>query len=318
VRDFDRAGQWCDRIAQLCDRENIWTVLTVSRCMYAPVLVARGHYAEAERFLQASIRHYDDYPHHAAEAAVWLADLRLRQGRVDAAVELLDRAEPEPGCRLVRATLALDQGADEAAAAHAQAFLRQASGDRFVERLAAFDVLARAHARLGERAPAAAALASLEQLSDLLSSASAAATVLRARAAVHEAAGALDQARACLEDAADMFERGGAPYEGACARIDLARVLELQGQTAEAVRERARGQQSLRDLRATPLDASPLTRRECEVLALIAEGLSNREIAERLTLSAHTVHRHVANVLRKLDVGSRAAAVSRGLQLSLI
>ena len=42
VQDFERAGQWCDRIAVMCDKQNIWTVLAVSRCMYAPVLVARG------------------------------------------------------------------------------------------------------------------------------------------------------------------------------------------------------------------------------------------------------------------------------------
>ena len=318
VRDFDRAGQWCDRIAELCDRENIWTVLTVSRCMYAPILVSRGRYAEAERFLEASIRHYNDYPHHAAEASVWLADLRVRQGRAAEAVELLDRAEPERGCRLIRATLALDQGAYDAAIIHAQAFLRQAPTDRFVERLAAFEVLARAHSRLHERDPASAALASLERLSEVLGSLSAAATVLRARAAVEELDGQLDQARVYLEDAADLFERGGSPYEGACTRLDLARVLEGQGLAREAVHERRRGEQSLSDLRTRPLDASPLTRRECDVLALIAQGLTDREIAERLTLSTHTVHRHVANVLRKLRVGSRAAAVSRGMELSLI
>jgi DNA-binding CsgD family transcriptional regulator len=60
-----------------------------------------------------------------------------------------------------------------------------------------------------------------------------------------------------------------------------------------------------------------LTRRETEVLVLIASGLSDREIAERLVLSPHTVHRHVANIRTKLGLPTRAAAVaaaaSRGL-----
>jgi pimeloyl-ACP methyl ester carboxylesterase/DNA-binding CsgD family transcriptional regulator len=64
---------------------------------------------------------------------------------------------------------------------------------------------------------------------------------------------------------------------------------------------------------AAPVEAngdSPLTRRETEVLRLVASGLSNREIASSLVLSEHTVHRHVANILAKLGVPSRAAAAS--------
>jgi len=53
-----------------------------------------------------------------------------------------------------------------------------------------------------------------------------------------------------------------------------------------------------------------LSRREVEVLALVAEGLTNHEIAERLVLSEHTVHRHVTNILRKLRLPSRTAAAS--------
>ena len=55
---------------------------------------------------------------------------------------------------------------------------------------------------------------------------------------------------------------------------------------------------------------SPLSSRETEVLRLVAAGLSNREIASSLVLSEHTVHRHVANILRKLTQSSRAAAAA--------
>jgi DNA-binding NarL/FixJ family response regulator len=53
-----------------------------------------------------------------------------------------------------------------------------------------------------------------------------------------------------------------------------------------------------------------LSRRELEVLALVAEGLTNRNVADRLVLSEHTVNRHVANILRKLGLTSRTAAAS--------
>jgi DNA-binding NarL/FixJ family response regulator len=58
----------------------------------------------------------------------------------------------------------------------------------------------------------------------------------------------------------------------------------------------------------TPL--GDLSDRELEVLGLVAEGLTNRDIARRLFLSEHTVNRHVANILRKLGLPSRAAAAS--------
>jgi pimeloyl-ACP methyl ester carboxylesterase/DNA-binding CsgD family transcriptional regulator len=65
-------------------------------------------------------------------------------------------------------------------------------------------------------------------------------------------------------------------------------------------------------------DESPLSRRETEVLRLVAAGLSNREIASSLVLSEHTVHRHVANVLRKLAQSSRAAAAAHATRAGYI
>lgn len=72
---------------------------------------------------------------------------------------------------------------------------------------------------------------------------------------------------------------------------------------------------------AAPAEAngdSPLTRRETEVLRLVAAGLSNREIASSLVLSEHTIHRHVANVLRKLGQSSRAAAAAQATRLGYV
>ena len=63
---------------------------------------------------------------------------------------------------------------------------------------------------------------------------------------------------------------------------------------------------------------SPLTPRETEVLRLVASGLSNREIAGSLVLSEHTVHRHVANILRKLAQSSRAGATAHATRVGLI
>ncbi len=69
---------------------------------------------------------------------------------------------------------------------------------------------------------------------------------------------------------------------------------------------------------ATEVGASMLTSRELEVLQLLAEGLTNERIAERIGLSPRTVKTHVQNLLGKLDVPDRTGAVARGFRLGLI
>jgi predicted ATPase/DNA-binding CsgD family transcriptional regulator len=65
-------------------------------------------------------------------------------------------------------------------------------------------------------------------------------------------------------------------------------------------------------------DVTPLTPRELEVLRLVAQGLSNSGIAGQLVLSEHTVHHHLASILRKLGVPSRAAATAWAVRAGLV
>ena len=62
----------------------------------------------------------------------------------------------------------------------------------------------------------------------------------------------------------------------------------------------------------------PLTRREREVLQMLAAGLANKEIAARLAISDHTVKFHVASILGKLGVSTRTEAVSAGIRRGLV
>jgi DNA-binding NarL/FixJ family response regulator len=67
-----------------------------------------------------------------------------------------------------------------------------------------------------------------------------------------------------------------------------------------------------------PVSLPELSPRELEVLRLVADGHSDRAIAEQLILSPHTVHRHVANIRTKLGQPSRAAAAAQATKLELI
>jgi RNA polymerase sigma factor (sigma-70 family) len=150
------------------------------------------------------------------------------------------------------------------------------------------------------------------------------------------AAGDHDRARTLLEDAADGFQRSGAPFEAAVARVELATSLAGLGQAGEAEREAEAALARLLELGAVveaerarrtrdacargdagPLALAELTPREGEVLRLLADGLTNRQIAERLVLSEHTVHRHVTNILRKLGLPSRTAAAAYAVRAGI-
>jgi pimeloyl-ACP methyl ester carboxylesterase/DNA-binding CsgD family transcriptional regulator len=70
--------------------------------------------------------------------------------------------------------------------------------------------------------------------------------------------------------------------------------------------------------REAPAAVGQLSPRERDVLRLVAEGLSDADIAKRLVVSPHTVHRHVSNILRKLDLHSRAAAAAHAARAGLV
>jgi ATP/maltotriose-dependent transcriptional regulator MalT len=345
VRDHERAVQWCDRIKEHSRKWGLKPLMAVCRTQYASVCMWRGSWEEAERELTSAC---DELaicrPAMTTDGLARLGELRRRQGRMDEAASLFERSGGHPIASLGRAALALDTGDPRSAVELAERHLRRLPARNRTERAAALELLIRAHAALGhghdlERARAAhdelRSIAEDARTSPLLASASLAAGVIASTA------GELDAARRALEDAVDLFDTSGAPFEAARARLDLASVLERLGRTEAAVAEADRAlaaltrldarfelssAQTLRDRLGSaprekdvaPIDTNRLTPREVEVLRLISSGLSNHAIAERLCISEHTVHRHVANTLSKLDVPSRSAAVACAARLGLL
>ncbi|HUA42262.1 MAG TPA: LuxR C-terminal-related transcriptional regulator [Streptosporangiaceae bacterium] len=101
------------------------------------------------------------------------------------------------------------------------------------------------------------------------------------------------------------------------AEYAAGRALGLAGALAALEREDERAGQA-HSAAVSGKAASVLTPRERDVLKLVAQGLSNSDIAQRLVLSEHTVHRHLANILRKLNLSSRAAAAAWGVRAGLV
>jgi predicted ATPase len=132
--------------------------------------------------------------------------------------------------------------------------------------------------------------------------------------------------------AAEAWSRSGCTYEAALALADadddtaLRQALDelhaLGAQPAAAIVARRLRERGVRGLprgprRTTRENPRGLTRREHEVLGLVAEGLQNAEIAERLVLSKRTVDHHVTAILRKLGARSRVEASAQAIRLGL-
>jgi DNA-binding CsgD family transcriptional regulator/tetratricopeptide (TPR) repeat protein len=132
--------------------------------------------------------------------------------------------------------------------------------------------------------------------------------------------------------AAELWRELGCPYEAALALADgddedalrtALEELQLLGASpaaaivARGLRERGASGLPRGPRRATLQNPAALTPRELEVLALVAEGLRNAQIAERLYLSRRTVDHHVSAILRKLDVPTRGQASAEAVRLGL-
>jgi len=108
------------------------------------------------------------------------------------------------------------------------------------------------------------------------------------------------------------LEASGEEISSAIQAANAGLVL-LDPEIAEALSERVPGATSL-----VVHSREELTARELEVLAMLAEGLANREIADRLRVSDHTIKFHISSILDKLGASTRTEAVTLGLRMGLI
>jgi DNA-binding CsgD family transcriptional regulator len=332
IADLRRASDWCRVVVEFTERQRFTPVYGWCRAIFAGVLMATGEWERAERELVESLRIYSSLGGIGSQvlALARLAELRIRQGRLEEAERLLAGCEDHPLALVPVARLRLARGHDSAAAAMIERRLTALPEDA-PARAALLAVLVEVALAAGATGRAETAAVNLNELAAALRRDN-----LRALAEVAAADVALardEDALAHLETALELFVQLGMPFEASQTRLRLARIfatssVELAVEEARhalstferlgAARDADEAAALLRSLgmpgRTAPRRREELTLREQEVLALVAEGLSNAEIAERLVISRKTAGHHVERIFRKLGLRNRAEAAAYALR----
>lgn len=342
LRDDERGAQWCPEILAFSRRIGAEFVGGNCRSHHGSILTRGGHWPDAEDELVAAVRRLarGPEPWHR-DALARLGELRRRQGRHEDARRAFEQAGEQWRALAGLAALRLDDGDPDGAVELVERALRQLP-PASPRRADVLEVGVRGRLALGELDAAARDTADLRAIAEAVATRPLLAAARLCEARIATAADDLDAAATHYADAVAVFEQAGAPFEAAQARVELAGALAAASRSSLAQAEARRAHAALVELgaegeagRAAALaerlaasdgaagDSTdgapcPLTPRQIEVLRLAAEGHTERAIAERLVVSEHTVHRHLANIYTRLGCSSRTAAVATASRLGVL
>ncbi|OAE03643.1 helix-turn-helix transcriptional regulator [Arthrobacter sp. OY3WO11] len=321
--DLERALEWTAALDSWC-RERPDTMAFSGQCQAhrAELFLLHGAWSEAlEAAAVAQGRSTKGDPWALYGGYYQQAEVQRLTGNLDAAEASYRHAarsghEPQPGLAL----LALARGD----AHQAQSMIRRAAG------LA--DIATRRHLlpALVQIELAVPDLTAARQAAEELATFARECPRPMIRAVAGQADGAVtleerDPAAAAqvLRQAWQLWLELGVPFQAACCRVLIGRACRDLGDETSALMEFEAAHAEFLELKAAPAAAwaaslmdhgegggvaGPLTRREAEVLRLVASGQGNRKIAAELYLSEKTVARHISNIFLKLGLSSRAAA----------
>lgn len=335
--DLDRARAWSDAADTLMEGRGCPYLFAECRVAHGRVLMLSGRWPDAETELSRAVAvTRGTFPGIHGRVIAGLAELRARQGRLVEAESLIEGADAPIQTAVAGAGLALRRGEPATAVAlvdrwfntepTASAVPMHAGGHgHSIEAATALGIKVEALLALGDREAADATAALLDQRgsANVRSIDAAHAALAGGRLATESVA-----AVRCFERSLELFAAIGLPLEAARARLELARALAPDSPQLAVTEARAAlgifdrlGATADGDIAAellrgwgapgryVPRSSARLTRREQEVLALVADGLTNPEIAARLHISRKTASHHVSNLLAKLGVRNRAQAI---------
>ena len=330
--DLRRMRQWTKALARWCNQIPPAVLFTgICRVHQAQLLTVSGAWEQAEREASRVCTDLQGIQVESlAEAHYAVGEVRLRQGDLAGAEFALEEADrlgrdPQPALALVR----LAHGHPERAKAMLDVALAARAGRPLV-RAPLLAALVEVTLDGGELEPAKKAAEELAVIA-----ASFRTEVLRARG-LQAAGGVLVAEDRCAEalpvlrEACRVWQDLDAPYDAARVRLLLARACNALSDTDSATRaldaaaevfERLGAKLDMRKLemlRRGPRLPDGLTEREAEVLALVAAGQTNRQIAEALVISHKTVARHLSNIFVKCGLATRAAATAYAFEHGLL
>jgi ATP/maltotriose-dependent transcriptional regulator MalT len=326
--DFERAEQWCRIVMEMAQRKDAKPLFPFCHVTYGAILTATGRWAEAEEELDLALRLFS-VGHRGMRviALSRLADLRIRQGRVEEAALLLEGYEEHPLAIRAASRLHLAGGRPSLASGLLRRRL-EFVGVHSALAAPLLSMLVEAQLAIGNTSSATDSAHHLAELARTTGQRSVIADSELALGAASLAAGDPD-ALLHLDRAAELYAALEQPLEAGRARALAARarnadehdlaVADVRSAMAtfEGLGARRDFDAAAEQLRSMGVAAAPgprgfgsLTRREDEVLRLMAAGLSNGELADRLFISSRTVEHHVSNVLHKLGLRTRAEAAA--------
>jgi ATP/maltotriose-dependent transcriptional regulator MalT len=327
--DGERPQQWSAVLDDFVRAHDHVALLAFCRTCCADVYAANGRVDAAETELELAVDELTvaGQRSRCIPPSARLAEIRVLQGRYDEAEQLIVGLESEPEALQARVAVRIARGEPAAAAA----LLTHRLDEIGWTSLVAAPLLAQlVESRLleGYFDAATAAASALDEIASTRGRERVEAQAVTARGRIALAEGRKDAADLLLEGV-NRFATLGARLDAARTRLELARALsvtspEVAVDTARRARTELEALGALRDAdaaaalmrslgakgRAGPRATELLTRRETEVLRLLAEGLTNRVIAERLFISPKTAEHHVGRVYAKLGVGTRAEAAA--------
>lgn len=320
IFDVRRCEAWTDSFARWCEAQPD-LVLYRGHCLLhgAELLQLHGKWDEGVAFArQACARLAEPVNFLVLGGAHYVeAELHRLRGDFAEAERAYERAhgagcDPHPGLALLR----LAQGRPEVAEAAVRRALAQAEGA--VGRARVLGPSAEILLASGDVDGARAVVEELERVAGDLGSPWLRAQTEQLTGAIRVAQGDCAGALVSLRRALAGWRELDAPYDAARTRLLIAEACEALGDHDGAAMERRTAGAAIHHLGAVggvrmnraPRRPGGLTDREVEVLALVAQGDSNRSIAEKLFISEKTVTSHLTHIFTKLGVSSRSAATA--------
>jgi DNA-binding CsgD family transcriptional regulator len=335
ARDFARARAWNRLMARWLDSLSSLGGAYLGNCRIyrSRLMCLNGAWPEAVDEIAEVCDDLDGYTGWVCGHAYYqLGEVRRLRGEWDAAEDAYRRAAEhgcptQPGLALLR----LAEGDVAAASAGVRRALTEVTAKP--DRLDLLKAAVTIHLEAGEIEAARDAVSEFEEITGELTMPVIEAERSAVRGALALSEGDPAAALPFLRRAVGTWQELGAPHEVAKLNVLIGQACHALADLDGARLEFSAARETFERLGARPdlaeldrivaaTDAGSgthgLTRREVEVLRLIARGKGNRAIASELHLSERTVHRHVSNIFTKLDVDSRTAAVVYGIRHGMV